>query len=249
MYHIVIPARFGSTRLPGKALADIAGHPMVYWVWKRAMECHADSVIVATDNPEIARVMQGYGAEVAMTRTDHPSGTDRLAEVADQYAWDDQTVVVNLQGDEPLMPKENLTQVARELINHSDASIATLSESLSSVEELNNPAIVKVVTNGFGEAMYFSRAPIPYLRSPDDTSAALQLTTAQRHIGLYAYRCGFLRQYVRWQPAVTERLESLEQLRALHYGHRIRVQPAARPVPAGVDTAEDLELVRRLMGS
>lgn len=248
MYHVVIPARYGSTRLPGKALADINGHPMVWWVWRRACDSDATSVIVATDHPEIERVMCEAGATVVMTREDHPSGTDRLAEVADHMAWADDAVVVNLQGDEPLMPVTNLQQVAEELASHPSASIATLSESISSLSDFANPAVVKVVSSEGGDALYFSRATIPYPRGGEEQHAELIYRTARRHIGLYAYRCGFLRQFVTWKPAPMEQLESLEQLRALHYGHQIRVAPAIAPVPAGVDTPEDLANIRVLMG-
>ena len=247
MYHVVIPARYASTRLPGKALADIAGHPMVYWVWRRACESRASTVVVATDHEKIASVMQSYGARVVLTREDHPSGTDRLAEVADHMAWADDTVVVNLQGDEPLMPIANLEKVAHELVTHSDASIATLSDNIDSPSELDNPAVVKVVANVDGEALYFSRAPIPFARTGGTDMETLRMTTARRHVGLYAYRCGFLREFIRWSPAPMEQLESLEQLRALHYGHRIRIQPVVEPVPAGVDTPADLDHVRSLM--
>ncbi len=243
MYHIVIPARFGSTRLPGKALADIAGHPMVYWVWQRAQACQAASVVVATDHEGIAAIMRDYGADVAMTRADHPSGTDRLAEVAEQRGWADDTVIVNLQGDEPLMPAVNVEQVAAALAANPGASIATLSEPLASGADLDNPAVVKVVASASGRALYFSRAPIPYPRS-----GALD-DSARRHIGLYAYRCGFLRRYTQWAPAPLERLESLEQLRALHHDEWIQVEQAKAPVPAGVDTPEDLEAVRRILGA
>jgi len=246
MYHVVIPARFGSTRLPGKALADIAGHPMVYWVWLRACQSSAESVIVATDHDGIAEAMRGYGADVAITRTDHISGTDRLAEVVEQRGWSDDTIVVNLQGDEPLMPEANLAQVAQELVAHKTASIATLSEPLAQVDDLYNPSVVKVVTSQDGTALYFSRAPIPFPRAGDEATV-LTLRVAQRHVGLYAYRCGFLRRFVTYQPAAIEQLESLEQLRAMSYGEVIRVAQAKQPVPTGVDTPEDLEQVRAVM--
>jgi len=247
VYHIVIPARFGSTRLPGKALADIHGKPMIWWVWNRACQSSAASVIVATDHPEIATIMQSAGAQVAMTRDDHPSGTDRLAEVADQQQWNDDTVVVNLQGDEPMMPVVNLEQVALELARHPVASVATLSEPIATLDDFSNPAVVKVVATAEGNASYFSRAMIPFPRGGAEEHATELLHSARRHVGLYAYRCGFLREFVAWPPAPTEKLESLEQLRALYHDRVIRVQPALESVPVGVDTFEDLELVRRLM--
>ncbi len=246
MYHVVIPARFGSTRLPGKALADIAGHPMVYWVWLRACQSNADSVIVATDHEGIAEVMRGYGADVAMTRSDHMSGTDRLAEVAEQRAWSDDTIVVNLQGDEPLMPEANLAQVAQELQANPAASIATLCEPLEQRDDLYNPSVVKVVVTEAGNALYFSRAPIPFPRAGEE-AAELSLRVAKRHVGLYAYRCGFLRRFVSYPQADIERLESLEQLRAMSQGEVIRVVPACERVPAGVDTPADLAHVRAVM--
>lgn len=246
MYHVVIPARFGSTRLPGKALADIAGHPMVYWVWLRARQSNADSVIVATDHEGIAEVMRGYGADVAMTRSDHMSGTDRLAEVAEQRAWSDDTIVVNLQGDEPLMPEANLAQVAQALQTNPAASIATLCEPLEQLDDLYNPSVVKVVVSEAGNALYFSRAPIPFPRAGVE-AAELSMRVAQRHVGLYAYRCGFLRRFVSYPQADIEQLESLEQLRAMSQGEVIRVVPACERVPAGVDTPADLEHVRAVM--
>lgn len=246
MFRVVIPARFGSTRLPGKALASIAGHPMVYWSWCRAKESSAAEVVVATDHEAIASVMADYGADVVMTRADHPSGTDRLAEVAMLRGWDEDDVVVNLQGDEPLMPAGNIEQVARELLTHPDAAIATLSEPILNIDDVHNPAVVKVVASDEGRALYFSRAVIPFPRAAESAESQL-LQTARRHVGLYAYRCGFLSRYVTWEPAAIEQLESLEQLRALAHGEVIRVVAAAASVPAGVDTEADLEYVRQLM--
>ena len=197
MFHIVIPARYGSTRLPGKALLDIAGHPMVWWVWQRALASSAASVVVATDHEDIASVMRECGADVAMTKTSHPSGTDRLAEVVDQRGWSDDEIVVNLQGDEPLMPVENLEQVARELGENPAASIATLAETITDVKAFHDPSVVKVVASAAGNAMYFSRAPIPYPRDIADTALEAKILELglMRHVGLYAYRCGFLRAF------------------------------------------------------
>lgn len=250
MFHIVIPARYGSTRLPGKALMDIAGHPMVWWVWQRALASSAASVVVATDHEDVASTMMEFGADVAMTKMSHPSGTDRLAEVVDQRGWSDDDIVVNLQGDEPLMPVENVEQVARELAENDNASIATLVEPITSVDEFNDPSVVKVVASAFGDALYFSRAPIPYPRDIAKTELegrGPEKLGLMRHVGLYAYRCGFLRAFVTWEQAPTERVEALEQLRALHHGATIRVAEAAQPVPAGVDTPKDLEHVRGLL--
>ena len=249
MFHVVIPARYGSTRLPGKALADINGYPMVYWVWRRACASSAASVVVATDHQDIAEVMQQFGAQVALTRADHPSGTDRLAEVAEQQGWSAETIVVNLQGDEPLMPAENVEQVASELAKHPEASIATLAEPLTSEAQLTDPSVVKVVHSASGEALYFSRASIPFCRDERTADNTELMRVARRHVGLYAYRCGFLKRFVSWPPAPLEQIESLEQLRALHHKEIIRVSDARLPVPAGVDTEDDLIAVRKLMES
>lgn len=247
MFNIVIPARFASTRLPGKPLLDIGGRPMLWWVWRQACAAGAQSVVIATDDVRIADVMTAAGAEVAMTDTNHASGTDRLAEVARQRGWAEDSVVVNVQGDEPLMPIANIQQVAQELIEHPEASMATLSEPLSSAAQLDDPSVVKVVASALGNALYFSRAAIPFQRDVTDEACRIRLAAARRHIGLYAYRCGFLQAFTAWPPSVTETLESLEQLRALDKGHIIRITDAAESVPAGVDTPEDLERVRSLL--
>ena len=244
MYHVVIPARCGSTRLPAKALADINGKPMVYWVWRQAMQSKALSVTVATDDERIRSALSPHGVDVAMTASDHPSGTDRLAEVARAKAWAADTVVVNLQGDEPLMPVANVEQVAELLLAHPEASISTLCEPIASYATFVDPSVVKVVADSDGRAHYFSRAPIPFDRDADATSAPAE---ARRHIGLYAYRVGFLEGFSSGSVAPYERLESLEQLRALHNGHEIRIADARETVPAGVDTEADLEAVRAIM--
>ncbi|MBT4855490.1 MAG: 3-deoxy-manno-octulosonate cytidylyltransferase [Halieaceae bacterium] len=247
MFNIVIPARFASTRLPGKPLLDIGGRPMIWWVWRQACAAGAESVVIATDDTRIAEVMTAQGADVAMTSTDHASGTDRLAEVVRQRGWTEDSIVVNVQGDEPLMPIANIKQVARELIEHPEASIATLSELLASAEQLDDPSVVKVVASMSGNALYFSRAAIPFQRDQTEKSSSLLLAAARRHIGLYAYRAAFLQAFAAWPPSVMETLESLEQLRALDQGHIIRICEASEPVPAGVDTPEDLERARGLL--
>ena len=221
---------------------------MVWWAWRQAASAGAKSVVVATDDPRIADVLMEAGADVAMTSADHPSGTDRLAEVARQRDWSDDSIVVNLQGDEPLMPVVNIQQVAMELAQHEDASVATLCEPVDSIEQLHDPGVVKVVASVTGQALYFSRAAIPYQREPEGDGSHLLLATARRHIGLYAYRCSFLRDFTGWPPAATEQLEALEQLRALERGHVIRVVYAAESVPTGVDTPDDLERIRDLLG-
>ncbi|MBT3458845.1 MAG: 3-deoxy-manno-octulosonate cytidylyltransferase [Halieaceae bacterium] len=247
MFNIVIPARFASTRLPGKPLLDIGGRPMIWWVWRQACAAGAESVVIATDDTRIAEVMTAQGADVAMTSSDHASGTDRLAEVVRQRGWAEDSVVVNVQGDEPLMPIANIQQVARELIEHPEASIATLSELPASAEQLDAPSVVKVVASMSGNALYFSRAAIPFQRDSTEKTSSLLLAAARRHIGLYAYRAEFLQAFAAWPPSVMETLESLEQLRALDQGHIIRICEASEPVPAGVDTPEDLERARSLL--
>ena len=244
MYHIVIPARFGSTRLPAKALADINGKPLVYWVWRQAMQSKAVSVTVATDDVRIQEAMILRGAEVVMTDPDHPSGTDRLAEVARLKAWDSSAIVVNLQGDEPLMPLANLEQVADLLSGHPEASIATICEPIDTADAFHDASVVKVVSDASGRAHYFSRSPIPHVRGADETFVPPE---ARRHVGLYAYRVSFLADFASQPVAPLEELESLEQLRALHCGHEIRIADAIEPVPASVDTQKDLDAVRRLM--
>ena len=220
---------------------------MIWWVWRQACAAGAESVVIATDDTRIAEVMTAQGADVAMTSTDHASGTDRLAEVVRQRGWTEDSIVVNVQGDEPLMPIANIKQVARELIEHPEASIATLSELLASAEQLDDPSVVKVVASMSGNALYFSRAAIPFQRDQTEKSSSLLLAAARRHIGLYAYRAAFLQAFAAWPPSVMETLESLEQLRALDQGHIIRISEASEPVPAGVDTPEDLERARGLL--
>jgi len=245
-FSVVIPARYGSTRLPGKPLLDIAGKPMVRRVWERAAASGAQEVIIATDDGRIAEAARSFGAPAQLTRADHPSGTDRLQEVAAALGWHDDHIVVNVQGDEPLIPPVVIDQVARNLAAQPDAGIATLCVPIDELEELVNPNAVKVVFGVGGMALYFSRATIPWPREAFAQGARAMPGAGEwyRHIGIYAYRTGFLHRYVSWEPAPLERLEQLEQLRALHHGVGIHVAPAAEPVPAGVDTPEDLEAVR-----
>ena len=249
-FAVVIPARYGSTRLPGKPLLDIAGKPMIQRVWEQALDAGASEIVIATDDKRIEEAAQEFGAEVCMTDPSHPSGTDRLQEVASQRGWDDDRIVVNVQGDEPLIPPPLVGQVANNLNANAQAAIATLCEPITDLDELANPNAVKVVYGGDGMALYFSRATIPW---PREAFAADNTQMPQgrwfRHIGIYAYRVGFLHRYVTWSPAPIEQLEQLEQLRALYNGERIHVAEASEAVPAGVDTAEDLEAVRRLVES
>ena len=243
---VIIPARAASTRLPGKMLADLAGKPMVVRVAERANASGAKNVVVACDHPDIAQACQDHGVEFLMTRTDHPSGTDRLAEAATLLKLEDHDIVVNVQGDEPLIDPALIHSVAELLAADLKASIATCAAPIHSAQTLFNPNIVKVVCGASGHALYFSRAPIPWLR---DAPAHPGQTTdfcvpALHHIGLYAYRAGFLRQYPTLPVGMLERLESLEQLRALEHGFTIAVQTISSHPGAGVDTPEDLKRVR-----
>lgn len=247
-FSVVIPARHGSTRLPGKPLLDIAGKPMVQRVWEQARQSAAVQVIIATDDPRIRDAGAAFGAEVCLTSAEHPSGTDRLQEVAMQMGWAPEHIVVNVQGDEPLIPPALINQVAANLDSSSQAGIATLCEPIDDLGELRNPNAVKVVCDRDGMALYFSRATIPW---PRDAFAGDPVSMPpgqwRRHIGIYAYRTAFLHRYVEWEPAPVEQLEQLEQLRALYNGERIHVAAACEAVPAGVDTPEDLDAVRRLL--
>lgn len=245
-FSVVIPARYGSTRLPGKPLLDIGGKPMVQRVWEQAGQSDASDVIVATDDQRIVDVATQFGAKVCMTSPDHPSGTDRLREIAQAQAWPDDHIVVNVQGDEPLIPPGLINQVASNLALNSDAGIATLCEAITDLGELLNPNAVKVVSDAADMALYFSRACIPWPREAfmDGTRSMPASGAWYRHIGIYAYRTAFLHQYVQWAPAPLEQLEQLEQLRALYNGTKIHVAAAVQPVPTGVDTQADLDLVR-----
>lgn len=250
-FHVIVPARYGSTRLPGKPLLPIGDEPMIAHVYRRAAECGADSVVVATDDTRIAAAAEAVGARVCLTRADHPSGTDRLAEVVEQLGLLDEAIVVNLQGDEPLMPPVLLRQVAEDLAAHSDAAISTLCAPLDELEQVRDPNVVKVVRDAAGYALYFSRASIPWQRDAmaGVGSGQVDIDGFRRHLGIYAYRAGFLRRYSGWQPAPIEQAEALEQLRALWQGERIHVVEAAVPPPAGVDTEDDLRRVRALLAA
>ena len=242
---VVIPARLGSTRLPRKPLADIGGKPMVIRVAERAQQSNAQSVVVATDSTEIQVACDEYRIECLLTSADHPTGTDRIAEVAQLLKLPAETLIVNVQGDEPLIPPELINQVAKTLANNATCAISTVAVPIVDVTEINNPNVVKVVLNRSNEALYFSRATIPFVRDPH----AGQAVTHLRHLGIYAYRADFLQAYTRLEPAPPEQAEALEQLRALWNGYRIAVYTASEAPPAGVDTAEDLERVRRILAS
>lgn len=248
-FTVVIPARFASTRLPGKPLQLIAGKPMIQWVWEQACKSSAERVVVATDDPRIVEACQGFGAQALLTREDHNSGTDRLAEVASQLGLAADAIVVNVQGDEPLIPPSVIDQVAANLAAHTEARMATLAEPIEDVQTLFNPNVVKVVTDLNGLALTFSRASLPWARDAFAKSHEHlpEGVPYRRHIGIYAYRAGFLHDFVSWGPCWLENTESLEQLRALWHGVRIHVADALEAPPTGVDTAEDLERVRRLL--
>ena len=245
---VAIPARYASTRLPGKPLLPIAGTPMIVHVAERARAAGAADVVVATDDARIAAALAGSGVRVVMTRVDHASGSDRLAEVATTLGWPDDAIVVNLQGDEPLAPVSGIRAVALALAED-DAPMATLATPLVSVDELFNPDCVKLVRDCAGRALYFSRAPLPWARDAfqRDRHALPQRTPFLRHIGIYAYRVGFLRRFTALSPTPLEQAESLEQLRVLEHGFAIAVRIAPEPFPAGIDTAEDLARVERIL--
>ncbi len=245
---VVIPARRAATRLPDKPLLDIAGRPLVVRVADQAAQSSAERVVVATDDEAIAAACRAHGYEALMTRADHASGTDRLSEVALRLGLPDEELVVNVQGDEPLLPPELIDQCAATLSAHRGCAIATACHHIANRGDLLNPNVVKVVTDINGRALYFSRAPIPWQRdSTEDPSAAL--TAARRHIGIYAYRAHFLKHYASLSPAPMEKLEKLEQLRALWHGYEIAVFETPDAPVAGVDTPEDLERVRALFQS
>jgi 3-deoxy-manno-octulosonate cytidylyltransferase (CMP-KDO synthetase) len=242
----VIPARYASTRLPGKPLLDIGGQPMIQHTWMRARESGAAQVVIATDDQRIADVARGFGADVCMTSNAHESGTDRIAEVARQLDWADADIVVNLQGDEPLMPPALLDQVAAALGESPDASMSTLAVQLDAEQVFDSNA-VKVVCDRHGMALYFSRASIPWKRGQFEKGSE-DARGMLRHLGIYAYRVGFLHRYVTWAPAPLEQQESLEQLRVLWNGERVVVDVAAQAPPPGVDSEADYQRLLRRLG-
>jgi len=246
-FRVVIPARYASSRLPGKPLADIGGRPMVLHVLERALQAGAESVVVATDDVRVLQAVEAAGHQALMTSPAHQSGTERLVEVAETLGWPDGTLVVNVQGDEPLIDPALIREAARQLVLHGDAVMATLAHPIHDHADFVNPNVVKVVADEAGYALYFSRAPIPWPRDAFATQQPMPHEFgALRHIGLYAYRVGFLRTYASLASSPLERYEMLEQLRVLWHGHRISlgVTPIA-PAP-GVDTPEDLARVRAL---
>jgi len=249
-FKVVIPARYASTRLPGKPLLELAGRPMIQHVHERAVESGADEIVIATDDERIADAGGGFGAEVCMTDSRHRSGTERIEEVVRKEGWGDQAIVVNLQGDEPCMPASLITQVAGDMEDHPEAHVTTLAAPIETKRQLFDPHVVKVVTDGNGYALYFSRAPIPWHRDEfliqnDQLPAGVEFL---RHIGLYAYRAGFLNRYISWPVSPLERAESLEQLRVLWHGDSIHVSEATMRPGHGVDTQEDLRHAELLVG-
>jgi 3-deoxy-manno-octulosonate cytidylyltransferase (CMP-KDO synthetase) len=247
-FRVVIPARHASTRLPGKPLLMLAGRPMIRHVYERALQSGADEVVIATDDERIRVAADAFGASVCMTDAGHESGSDRIAEVARTRGWADEDIVVNLQGDEPLTPPVIVNQVADALLHHPEAAMATLCTLITSVSQMLDPNVVKVVRDRNDFALYFSRAPIPW----DRDAAALEHRSVEgchRHIGLYAYRAGFLRAFAAMSPCPLEVTERLEQLRALYAGARIQCPVAAEVPEQGVDVVEDVERVERLLAS
>jgi 3-deoxy-manno-octulosonate cytidylyltransferase (CMP-KDO synthetase) len=249
MYRVVIPARFGSTRLPGKPLRLLAGKPMIQWVYERARRAGAQQVIVATDDERIAQLVREFGGEACLTASTHASGSDRIAEVARREGWPGSDLIVNLQGDEPLMPEALIDQVAALLAGSPGADLATLSVPLESLAALLDPNVVKVVTDGAQRALYFSRAPIPWSRdgAQGGRSSQSSYAGARRHLGLYAYRVAGLLQLAALPPSPLEQLEKLEQLRALEHGLNIRVADAVVAPGPDVNTAQDLAAVAALL--
>ncbi|MEJ2449302.1 MAG: 3-deoxy-manno-octulosonate cytidylyltransferase [Gammaproteobacteria bacterium] len=248
-YSIVIPARFAATRLPGKPLREIAGKPLLQHVYECAQRTQARRVIIATDDARIHETAKGFGAEVCMTSSHHQSGTQRINEVLDVLAIDDDEIIVNLQGDEPLMPASCIAQVAELLANNPDAQVSTLATPVTQAEEVFDPNVVKVVLNKQGRALYFSRAPIPWQQGSFEHGRVneTQPIPCLRHIGMYAYRAGYIKEYVVLPTSPLEMIESLEQLRVLWHGGSIVVAQAVELPGHGVDTEQDFERVRLIL--
>jgi len=241
-FKVVIPARYASSRLPGKPLLDIAGKPMVIRVSEQAKKSGAEAVVIATDFDKIVQVAEEHHIDAVMTRVDHQSGTDRIAEVAQNLSWDNDDIVVNVQGDEPLIDPALIKEVALTLAHSRDAVMATACHAIHDEASMLNPNVVKVVMGANGNAMYFSRSPIPYPRD----EAHKQSLKAYRHIGIYAYRVGFLKQYAELSVTQLEKIENLEQLRVLHHGYKIAITVTDHAPATGVDTQADLDYVRSI---
>lgn len=249
-FKVVIPARYASTRLPGKPLLDIAGKPMIVHVCERALQADAEQVVVATDDQRIHDTVSALGIQVVMTDPNHQSGTERIAEVAAKLGWQASDIIVNLQGDEPLIPPDYIRNVASALASQQQAGIATLAAHIVDSDEIFNPNAVKVVVSQAGYALYFSRAPIPWNRAsfPDHHDLAGSAMPHLRHIGMYAYRVDFLQRYCNWNPSPLEAIESLEQLRILWHDEKVLVKVVEHTPEAGVDTEEDLWRVALRLG-
>lgn len=250
-FNVIIPVRYASPTLPGKYLMDIAGKPMLQHVYELSLESGAENVVIATDSEQIAEVAKGFGAEVCMTSADHQSGTERVAEAIVALGYDDEDIIVTVQGDEPLAPSELIHQVASNLVKYDGVKVATLCEPIKKPEDLFNPNVIKIVTNRRGYALCFSRAPITWEHnnphfSKADVAKCVLTGDHYRHIRLYAYRAGFLQEYVQWEQCAIEKMECLEQLRILWNCSRIQVGIAKKPMPMGVDTLEDLEAIRAI---
>jgi 3-deoxy-manno-octulosonate cytidylyltransferase (CMP-KDO synthetase) len=247
MFHIIIPARYGSTRLPAKPLRAIAGIPLVIRVARQALKSEAQQVRVATDHAEIQALCHQEGIQTVMTSPDHPNGTSRLAEAVDLLGLDANAIVVNVQGDEPLIPPHAINQVAQLLVSHPRAKMSTLAHSFSTTEEWRSPHNVKVLQTLHGEALHFTRSPIPFDRDsqlqPDQIPAGVY-----RHVGLYGYRAGLLRDYVSWSPSPWEGIEQLEQLRVLFHGERIQLGLLDQALPPAVDTEADVSAIEAILG-
>lgn len=247
-FRVIIPVRYHSTRLPGKALLNIAGKPMIQHVYARAVESGAEDVIIATDDKRISDVAESFGANVCMTSVEHQSGTERLSEAVVALGLEDHEIVVGLQGDEPLIPPDAIRKTAEDLAEHDNVKVSTLCVPITDAEDLFNENVVKVVMNRRNYALYFSRAPIPWQRGRFENKKNTKLDEHiyYRHIGVYAYRAGFLQEYVAWETCPAEGLEMIEQLRVLWHGGRVHLQVHKGSMPLGVDTEEDLKRVRAL---
>jgi len=246
-FTIIIPSRYGSSRLPGKPLVDLCGKSMIHRVWLQANKSGAENVIIATDDSRVEAHCHGFGADVCMTDSEHQSGTDRLAEVAKKRCFDDQDIIINVQGDEPLIPEQNIIQLAELLASDDKASMATLSTPIDCFDDANNPNVVKVVNDDNKNALYFSRSMIPFDRDGKIQSVNELQQYLQRHIGIYAYRAGFLKRFASWPPSVLEKLEQLEQLRVLQRGFTVKIEQAGLIPPAGIDTKEDVARVVKFL--
>ena len=247
-FRVIIPVRYDSTRLPGKALANIAGKPMIQHVYDCAIKSGAEDVVIATDDKKIQMAAEAFGANVCMTSAEHQSGTERIAEAVVALGLEDDEILVCLQGDEPLLPPAMIRKLAEDLAEHSNVKVASVCAPITEVEDLFNPNITKVVLNHRGYALYFSHAPIPWERDCFSQKENIKLNGSHfRHIGIYAYRVSFLPEYVAWEPCYAEQMEALEQLRILWHGCRIHMVVSKMPCPPGVDTEEDLKRVKALV--